>query len=128
MEFSHTILYVPNVEKAMRFYVEAFGFEGVFMHESGLYGELETGGTKLAFASEKMAEENFSVPIVPNRPKADPAAFELVFTVDNVSDAYDAAVSKGASPLAEPQQKPWGQVVAYVRDINGVLIELASRM
>ena len=128
MEFSHTIIYVQNVEKTMRFYVEAFGFEGIFVHESGLYGELETGGTKLAFAGESMAEANFTVPIVPNRPKSDPAGMELVFTVDNVSDAYETAVSKGAAPLSEPVQKPWGQVVAYVRDINGVLIELASRM
>lgn len=28
----------------------------------------------------------------------------------------------------EPFEKPWGQTVGYVRDINGVLIELCSPM
>jgi hypothetical protein len=27
---------------------------------------------------------------------------------------------------AEPVTKPWGQTLAYVRDLNGVLVELAS--
>lgn len=63
-----------------------------------------------------------------NNPEALPLACEIVFTIADVQAAYDHAISSGALAVAEPQQKPWGQVVAYLRDPNGVLIELASPM
>ncbi|MFO0110274.1 MAG: VOC family protein, partial [Alphaproteobacteria bacterium] len=31
-----------------------------------------------------------------------------------------------AAPLKKPEQKPWGQTVAYVRDLNGFLVEICS--
>ncbi|WP_234824496.1 VOC family protein [Ensifer adhaerens] len=40
--------------------------------------------------------------------------------------AYEKAVSAGASPVKPPEEKPWGQVVGYVRDLNGCLVELCS--
>ena len=40
----------------------------------------------------------------------------------------DRAVEAGARELSGPKQKPWGQTVSYVRDPNGVLIELCSPM
>ena len=40
--------------------------------------------------------------------------------------AYARAVEAGAAPLAEPAVKPWGQTVAYVRDPDGVLVELGT--
>jgi hypothetical protein len=30
--------------------------------------------------------------------------------------------------IASPELKPWGQTVAYVRDFNGILVEIASDM
>jgi hypothetical protein len=30
--------------------------------------------------------------------------------------------------MEEPKIKPWGQVVAYVRDLDGFLIEVCSPM
>ena len=38
------------------------------------------------------------------------------------------AVAEGAISHVEPQVKPWGQTVAYVRDLNGFLVELCSAM
>jgi lactoylglutathione lyase len=32
----------------------------------------------------------------------------------------------GATRYVNPIDKPWGQTVAYVRDANGILIELAT--
>jgi lactoylglutathione lyase len=45
---------------------------------------------------------------------------------DDVVTAYDTAIAAGAMPLKEPAQKPWGQLVAYVRAQDGSLIELCS--
>ena len=38
------------------------------------------------------------------------------------------AVAVRAVGYVEPHAKPWGQVVAYVRDLNGFLVELCSAM
>ncbi|WP_353954881.1 hypothetical protein [uncultured Methylobacterium sp.] len=35
-------------------------------------------------------------------------------------------MTAGALPVAAPMTKPWGQTVAYVRDGDGVLVELCS--
>ena len=45
MQLGYTILYVPNVPATLKFYEAAFGLTTRFLHESGNYGELETGST-----------------------------------------------------------------------------------
>jgi uncharacterized glyoxalase superfamily protein PhnB len=45
---------------------------------------------------------------------------------DDVGGAYERAVQEGAEPVTGPETRPWGQDVAYVRDADGNLIELAS--
>jgi lactoylglutathione lyase len=43
-----------------------------------------------------------------------------------VSAAFANAVATGAVVVAKPKVKPWGQTVAYVRDLDGILIEICS--
>jgi len=43
-----------------------------------------------------------------------------------VEAAFARALENGASALVEPKRKPWGQVVGYVRDPFGTLVELAT--
>jgi uncharacterized glyoxalase superfamily protein PhnB len=43
-----------------------------------------------------------------------------------VETAYRRAVEAGAEAVSEPEEKPWGQQTAYVRDPDGALIEIAS--
>jgi lactoylglutathione lyase len=38
------------------------------------------------------------------------------------------AVAAGAAPVVEPAEKPWGQVVSYVRGLNGLRVELCSEV
>src|SRR5690606_32018527 len=111
----------------LSFYEEAFGLTTKFLHESNDYGELDTGETALGFLSNQMAEYN-GVQIEPNQPTKTPAGFELAFVTEDVQAAYDRAVKAGARPTSPPAEKPWGQVVAYVRDLNGCLVELCSPM
>jgi uncharacterized glyoxalase superfamily protein PhnB len=88
---------------------------------------METGATALAFATEKLAASN-GVVTRQNRPNADAAAAEIAFVSRDVPSAFANAVAAGASAYKEPQTKPWGQVVAYVRDNNGFLVEICSPM
>lgn len=45
---------------------------------------------------------------------------------DAVEAAFDRAVSAGAVAVKRPERKPWGQLVGYVRDSNGFLVEICS--
>lgn len=125
--FGYTILYVADVAATVRFYEAAFGLSCRFAHDSGLYSELETGSTILAFASEAMAEMN-GFAIRANRKADVTAGFELAFVFDDPQAAYTHALASGASPVKPPERKPWGQIVGYVRDLNGCLIEICSPM
>ena len=126
VKYGYTIVYVASVEKTLEFYKKAFGFEVRFLHESKDYGELETGETVLAFASHEMGEMNLHGKYLKGNTSEKPFGIELAFVTKNVEAAYKKAIAAGAIPLKEPTPKPWGQVVAYVRAIDGSLIELCS--
>jgi lactoylglutathione lyase len=128
MKFAYTIVYVNDVPATIAFYQKAFGQKLAFLHESELYAEMETGGTALAFAHFDMAHLN-QLPIRPNYGVDSSAAgIEIAFTDPYPQTAYDKAVAAGAKPVKAPERKPWGQIVGYVRDLNGVLVEIASPM
>lgn len=125
MKFGYVILYVPDVSAAVSFYEQAFGLTCRFVHESGEYAEMKTEATVLAFASERMAEGN-GVTIRPNRLETYAPAVEVVFVTESVLEAFNRAVKSGAEAVKPPEEKPWGQSVSYVRDLNGVLVELCT--
>jgi len=40
---------------------------------------------------------------------------------------WERAISAGAAIAKEPEPKPWGQTVGYLRDCNGAIVELCTR-
>jgi len=125
MRFGYTIIYVSDVEETLNFYKKAFNLEQSFLHESQQYGELNTGDTKLAFASNSLARSN-GVDFIKNDAKNNAAGFEIAFIANDVKKSYDHALKYGAVAVKEPAIKPWGQEVAYVRDLNGIIVEICS--
>ncbi|TCO73881.1 VOC family protein [Rhodovulum euryhalinum] len=123
MRFRYTILYVPDVPATLDFYERAFGCETEFLHESGAYGQLRTGDTRLAFSSTELMTQ---LGKRPGRP--DPAApvFEIAFETDDVPGAIARARAAGARIVQEPREEPWGQTTAYAIDPNGYLVEICS--
>ncbi len=103
----------------------AFGLTRRFIHESDLYAEMDTGGTVLAFAGNEAAEMN-GLAIQPNDPVGLAAGWEICFVTEDVSGAFERAVTAGCTPVSKPSEKPWGQTVSYLRDLNGCLVEIAS--
>lgn len=128
VNFSHIIYYVKDISAAISFYRDVFGFEPKFIHESNQYVEIDTGATALAFVSELLADSNLPKGYTRHDIKQVPLACEIVFTVPDVQEFYDKALKTGGIAVVAPQQKPWGQTIAYVRDPNGILIEIASVM
>lgn len=127
MKFGYTLFYVDDVEKTMNFYEKAFGFKKGFFHESKQYGEMVTGETKLGFVHHDTAmSHGFSYEKMNLEKK--PLAFEIGLVAENVESAFEIAVKNGAKPLQKPETKPWGQIVSYVQDCNGYLVEICSQM
>lgn len=123
MIFGYTILYVNDVEKALNFYVSAFGFERKMLHESGDYGELDTGNTTLSFSSIKLMG-NLGKKVA--LPDICAPSFEIAFVTENINEALKTAIDAGASLIQDVEEMPWGQSTAYVNDINGFLIEICT--
>ncbi len=126
MKFAYTIIYVPDVSASLAFFEHAFGLKRKFLHESGAYGELDTGATTLSFAEHELGGTNFPGGHVHADQSSQPLGFEVGLVTDNVPEAHWQAVNAGAIELAPPQVKPWGQTVSYVRCPDGVLVELCS--
>ena len=129
MKFGYTLLYVADVTATLEFYESVFGFQRKFFHEDGdqAYGELVSGETTLGFVSEPLADSH-GLDYRKARPEQSAPPFELAFLSEDVPTDYEQAVEKGAIPVSPPATKPWGQVVSYVRDNNGFLIEICSPM
>ncbi len=128
MKLGYTILYVPDVAASLTFYETAFGLSRRFLHESGDYGELDTGETTLAFASLELGKMNLPSGFVAASESNKPLGFELAFVTPTVAQAHAKAVAAGAKEVKAPETKPWGQVVSYVRCPDGSLVEICSPM
>jgi lactoylglutathione lyase len=128
VKFGYTIIYVPGVAASLNFFNQAFGLERRFLHESGMYGELATGETTLAFASHAMGEMNFPAGHVEAHSSVKPLGMEIGLVTSDVADAHRRALATGAIELAAPAEKPWGQTVSYLRCPDGTLVELCSPM
>ena len=126
MKLGYAILYVKDVPRSVAFYEDAFGLSRRFVHEAGMYAEMDTGATVLSFAANGLAKSNLPCGFRENSPSDVPAGFEIAFTTDDVPAAYHRAISAGATAIAAPTTKPWGQIVAFVRDKDGIVVELCS--
>jgi lactoylglutathione lyase len=127
MKLGYIIYYVRNVEETILFYEKAFSLKRKFIHESGAYGELATGATTLSFANFDLAESN-KIGFQKRSVNFQSSDMEIGLIAENVNVAHDNAVANGALEVKAPEVKPWGQVVSYVRDVNGFLVEICSSM
>jgi len=126
MKFGYTIVYVPDVAASLGFFDRAFGLSTRFLDDSGMYGELETGATTLAFVAHEMGEFNYSCGHVAAHSSAQPLGFEIALVTSDVGQAHTRALQAGARELAAPSQKPWGQTVSYLRCPDGLMVELCT--
>ena len=128
LKLGYTLFYVDDVEKSISFYKNAFGLEAGFVDkENKQYGELITGSTKLGFVQHQTAASHGFLYEHANLDK-NPFATEIGFISEDVQASFDKAIAAGAVAVSKPQQKPWGQTVSYVRDLNGFLVEICSAM
>lgn len=127
MKLGYTIIYVADVSVTVAFYTAAFGLTCRFQTPEGDYAEMETGGATLSFARDDLAQSH-GFTYAPNRADLPAAGIEICLICEDVQASFDRAIAAGGVVAASPQVKPWEQTVAYLRDVNGVLVELATPM
>jgi lactoylglutathione lyase len=128
IKFAYTILYVQDVTKTIEFYEKAFDFTRKFIAPGNDYGELLAGETTLSFASTILANSNLKGGFIESSLTNKPFGIEIGFTTNNVEETVKKAISAGGIIVEDPKTKPWGQVVAYVRDLDGFLIEICTQI
>ena len=80
-----------DVAASLGFFERAFGMKRRFLHESGGYGELETGTTTLSFAQHATARENLGRDYVAADRSPLPLGVEVGLLTDDVAAACERA-------------------------------------
>lgn len=128
IRFAYTILYVKDVVRAVEFYEKVFKLKRKFISETCEYAELSTGEVTLSFANHDFINRQLHGGFVESRISTPPLGMEIAFATDQVEKVFEAAIKAGAKEVKRAEQKPWGQTVAYVRDIDGFLVEICTPM
>ncbi len=138
--FNHTSFTVPDMERALRFWTEAMGFEarsvsprtgdwqvkvtgvsGAELLVAHLYGH----GTHLELIQYTAGAERGGA-IGPNMP----CAAHVCFDVTDIHQTWARLIAAGASPQGEIALVDTGPVrglrAAYLRDPCGIIIELVE--
>ncbi|MGM1029563.1 MAG: VOC family protein [Actinomycetota bacterium] len=111
------ILSTREPERLEAFYVAAFGAERTYAFTDDgrdVYVALRVGASTVSIGLD-------------NDPGREPVGAALWLYVDDVDDAYRAALDAGATSVAEPALMPWGERVAQVRDPSGFVLYLGAR-
>lgn len=128
VKLGYTILYVSDVTKSIEFYEKAFGFERKFITPENDYGELLSGETTISFVSKGLANSNLKNGFIESSQSNKPFGIELALVTNNVQTIIAKALELGGLVTEQPIQKPWGQTVGYIRDIDGFLLEICTPM
>ena len=123
MARSFPIIYVPDVERSARFYVGRLGFQELSRMppegDAGYIG-LQLHDSRMAIVHESWPAERIAVR-VGSLPR-----FELWIYVDDVDQTVAQLRDAGVAVLADAEDMPWGERMAYVSDPDGNPVAIAS--
>lgn len=111
-----------NLPEMVKFYKEVLGFTG---DDDGEYIEFKHDGVRFALCSRKLAHELTDHKDYLEQSRGQ--SFELAFwlpTKEDVDITYKEIIEKGATPIYEPHNMPWGQRTAVFADPDGNCHEL----
>ncbi|MBT2485233.1 MULTISPECIES: glyoxalase/bleomycin resistance/extradiol dioxygenase family protein [unclassified Microbacterium] len=109
------ILRTHDLSRLSGFYEAAFAASVTYRYDqdgTDVYVALAVGGGTIGIGFE------------PDTVRGDTVAIWLY--ADDVDATYDSAVAAGAPSVTAPEDMPWGERVAQVRDPDGNLLYLAT--
>jgi lactoylglutathione lyase len=129
MTLDYLVFYVESIPSLLTFYQEAFGFETKLLHESGDYAELTAGGgLTLGFCTHGLVKTLFEGTYQPLSPDQPSPGLQISILVEDVASAYHHAIACGAEGLSPPKVMPWQFEVAFLKDPQGLIIEVCKRL
>ena len=126
MRLEGLVLFVDDMATMIRFYRDVLGFE-IKEAEDAVNVYLIKDGTLFMLYERKNFEKMTSRKY--KYLKGLNGHFEIALYVDTFEEVdieFAKAVSKGATPILEPTDEPWGQRTCYIADPEGNLIEIGS--
>jgi lactoylglutathione lyase len=111
------ILYVEDVQRSIRFYVESLGFEVSYRWP-------DEGETAFAF----LRLDPLGIAVSQRRPEHEGRDFELCLYTDDADRAAEQLRGVGAEEVRPPQDEPWGERRTYFRDPDRNLIHIAQSL
>jgi len=119
---SFPVFIIPDLNKALEFYVKHFGFSPVF--ESDWYIHL---------ISETKVELGFMIPNVSSQPEilhmphsGEGSVFS--FEVTSSDDAFDYAISQQLNIILKIKSEEWGQRHFLLKDPNGLILDVVETL
>ncbi|WP_035558433.1 VOC family protein [Hymenobacter sp. IS2118] len=115
-------IHVPNVWQTCEWYRQVFGFAAILSADATA-ARLDVPGQRLVLAAHDVQEDAFG-PRRLNSFLSDPPAFHLNLVTADLQQLFDYALAHGAVPVRDPIPDAQGQLIASLRDLNVVLIQL----
>jgi uncharacterized glyoxalase superfamily protein PhnB len=116
-------LQITDFNKALDFYTKVLGFKTKTLDRENEFAEVKFGDLVIALLTKTTLDgmcgsTNFSADSKPG--------CVIAFEVDSVAAAYKELNAKGVEFIEKPKTTPWGQKVAYFKDIAGYIWELSE--
>jgi predicted enzyme related to lactoylglutathione lyase len=117
------ILAVPDLERATRFYREAFLWPQTV--DSNVYVEFELVDNQRfgLYKREAFAHNTGQAPV--ETPEGYLTGTEIYFYTDDIQESISKLEKVGARRLSALQMRDWGDEAAYFADLDGNVIVLA---
>ena len=136
--FNHTSFTVADMDKSVRFWTENLGFEAASVSpRTGRWQEQVTGVRGASLMVAHLYGHGQHIEFVqylkgglagPAPSPSAPAAAHVCLEVDDIAATWDELLAAGATPQGRITTVETGSVkkckAAYLRDPNGILIEL----
>lgn len=76
--------------------------------------------------SLELAHSNLKNGFLASKQTDMPFGIELALVTEHVQEVVHKALELGAIIVENPIEKPWGQIVCYIRDLDGFLLEICA--
>jgi lactoylglutathione lyase len=120
MDIAHAALWVSDLERAEEFY-GALGLERQWSFEMGGAENVYLAADADGDALQLKYDPDRTTPVAPSRADVD----HVAFTVEDVDEAFEAAIEAGGSALVEPTVVEEADAyVSFVEDPEGYTLEL----
>ncbi|MBD0329812.1 MAG: VOC family protein [Thermoleophilia bacterium] len=109
------MLYSADVDRAARFYEDAFGFERTYRWPAE--------GERLDYAALRRADSHLGIGLGEGS-----GGFELCVYVEDVDATAERLRALGAREIAAPADQSWGERLAYFEDPDGHRLHVTMKL